>query len=316
MKKKEILVSDVCDGWLNMKRLRIKESTYAKYSNIVKKHIKPEMGQLPIDEITSSKVNEFIYYKLHSGRLDRQGALSNKTVRDICTVLKSVIQYAQDEYQINNLANNAVLPKRIKTTFEILDDDERKRLEAYLLENLHEVRCVGLLLCMYTGLRLGEICALRWQNIDLKNETIRICQTMQRISLINEEKGKKTCIILDDPKSSASRRAIPLPRFITPILQNLYFQGYHEEFFLTNTFKYIEPRNYQYFFKRTLIKAGVRNVNFHILRHTFATRCVEVGFDIKTLSEILGHADTSITLNYYVHSTLETKRKQMDLLQI
>ena len=314
MNERKVLVSEVCDGWLHMKRLRTKQSTYAKYSDIVKKHIQPAIGDLPISEISSSKMNEFIYDKLHFGRLDSQGPLSSKTVRDICTILKSIIRYAQSEYHLNHLASNAVLPKRVRTSLQILNEDEVKRLEQYLLSHLGEIRCTGMLLCLYTGLRLGEICALKWKDIDLKRETVHVGHTIQRIPLIGENAEKKTSVILDRPKSDASQRTIPLPHFITAILKEIYCQAFEDAFFLTNTLKYIEPRNYQYFFKRVLEKSGVRNVNFHILRHTFATRCVAAGFDTKSLSEILGHSDTAITLNYYVHSTLETKRKQMELV--
>ncbi len=316
MNQEQILFSQVCSEWLNMKRLCIKQSTYANYYRVITNHIEPEMGGLTLGELNSSKVNSFVYDKLNHGRLDQSGGLGNKTVRDICCILKSIIRYAEDEYQMGTLAHNSVIPKKIKKDMQVLSREEMRQLEKYLRRVPEENRCAGMLICMYTGLRLGEICALKWKDIDLQKEVIHIRHTIQRISIQDTVSNKKTTIIMDAPKSSCSHRTIPIPQSIQSVLWNLYHEEYKEEFFLTNSQKLIEPRNYQYFFKRCLQKAGIRNVNFHILRHTFASLCVEAGFDIKTLSEIMGHSNTTITLSYYVHSSLENKRKQMELLKI
>lgn len=306
---------DVCNEWLSRERLLVKQSTFAKYCDAVRKHIEPELGQLPLTEINSSQINLFIYDKLTNGRLDNTGPLSSKTVRDIYTILKSIIKYAENEYNLNNIARNTALPKKQCTEYEILTVKEQKKLEECLREDPYHPRKVGMLVCLYTGLRLGEICALQWQDIDFKAKLLYVRHTIQRIPATDKNAPAKTCIILDSPKSNKSVRTIPLNSQLVSALKKMKAGAPDNTFILTNRTDCVEPRNYQYFFHTYLKKIGIRDVNFHILRHTFASRCVEAGFDVKTLSEILGHSNTEITLNYYIHTSLDNKRKQMELLR-
>lgn len=316
MSTSDVTINDVCMEWLGMKRLAVKQSTYAKYYNTIQHHIIPELGDLPLTQVNSSVVNTFTYRKLGSNDAKGEPPLATKTVRDIYTILKSILRYGENEYQTGQLAGNTVLPKKKSECKEILNAKELKKIETYLWENQTDARCVGLLLCMYTGMRLGEICALKWKDIDLRRRLISIQHTMQRITITDENSIRKTQIIMDEPKTSSSIRIIPISSKIYLPVKNLYETADGDCFFLTNTKKYVEPRTYQYFFKRVLKNVGIRDVNFHILRHSFASRCVEVGMDIKTLSEILGHSNTNITLNYYVHSSLESKRRQINMLKI
>ena len=175
--------------------------------------------------------------------------------------------------------------------------------------------CTGILVCMYTGIRLGEICALKWDDIDLRRRILCISHTTQRIAVPEERSIHKTQVVTGQPKTVSSERIIPIPNIIYPLLKKLSADAQRECYLLTNSNHLIEPRNYQYFFKRLLDIIGIRNVNFHILRHTFASRCVETGMDVKTLSEILGYANINITLSYYVHSSLDTKKKQINRLK-
>lgn len=322
MNETKITLGEVSLQWLNMKKLVVKQSTYARYYSITQKHILPDLGELDLNQINSSVVNSFTSRKLgestypgqEKGQMTAMGA---KTVRDICIILKSILRYGEKEYQLSKLAENTVLPKVKLSGKEALASQELKKLETYLWENQKTLRCAGLLVCLYTGIRLGEICALRWKDIDLRHHVFFIHCTTQRISMPEKQGQKKgrTQVIIDSPKSSASMRIIPIPAAVYPVIRELSFYAKPENYFLTNTEHLAEPRNYQYFFKKTLENAGVRKVNFHILRHTFATRCVETGMDVKTLSEILGHANINITLNYYVHSSLENKRKQMNRIR-
>ena len=305
--------SDVCEEWLCMERLVVKQSTYARYEHTVRKHIVPVIGERNISDINSSAVNYFVYEKLHHGRLTDAGPLSVKTVRDICVILKSIIGYAEMEYGFSHIADNAVLPKKRKQEPDILSGEEQQLLERYLWEHAGEPRCAGLLICLYTGLRLGEICALQWQDVNLQAQVLQVRHTIQRIP-VSGEMCRKTLVILDEPKSEASFRTIPLTDNLRRLFEQLSPNKVSTDYILTDSARCIEPRNYQYYFRRVLELLDMRIVNFHILRHTFASRCVECGFDIKTLSEILGHSSTSITLSYYVHTTLEMKRKQMELL--
>ena len=241
--------------------------------------------------------------------------ISTKTVRDICTILKSVLRYAEKEYGLHDIAGNMVLPKLQRTDKDILTLREQRKLETYLWEHRQKPRCAGILICLYTGLRLGEICGLQWRDIDRKRHVLYINRTLQRVTETRSDHEKKTKLISGEPKSGASVRAIPLPRSFWILLREMSGEMRDEDYFLSGNAEPIEPRNYQYFFKKTLADCELRYVNFHTLRHTFATRCVEAGMDIKTLSEILGHTNTNITLSYYVHSSMQSKRKQMNRLK-
>lgn len=313
MTESKITMREVSQQWLGMKKLVVKRSTYAKYESIIQKHILPEMGDRKLEQINSASVNSFTTRKLQ-GDSDGSGKLAPKTVRDIDTILKSILKYGENEYHTGPLADNTVLPKNKKETVEALTVQEAAHIEAYLWQHQAEAKYTGLLLGMYTGMRLGEICALRWQDIDLQNQTIHVKHTMQRISEPDQQSRHRTQIILDEPKTASSVRIIPIPGKILAPICSLGRGASPEHFFLTNSLKYVEPRNYQYFFKRILRQTCIREVNFHILRHTFATRCVEAGMDVKTLSEILGHSNVNITLTYYVHSSLESKRRQINLV--
>ena len=236
-------------------------------------------------------------------------------MRDICTILKSVLHYAEKEYGLHDIAGNMVLPKLQRTDKDILTLREQRKLETYLWEHRQKPRCAGILICLCTGLRLGEICGLQWRDIDRKRHVLYINRTLQRVTETRSDHEKKTKLISGEPKSEASVRAIPLPRSFWILLREMSGEMRDEDYFLSGNAEPIEPRNYQYFFKKTLADCELRYVNFHTLRHTFATRCVEAGMDIKTLSEILGHTNTNITLSYYVHSSMQSKRKQMNRLK-
>lgn len=319
----KVTIDQISREWLKMKKLVVKQSTYGKYYSITQNHILPELGELPLNQINSAVINEFAIRKLGIRQVFTENrteyiqhpAMSPKTVRDICTILKSIIRYGEREYHLNPLVQNIVLPKVKSGNKEILTVYELKRIEEYLWQNQETPRCTGLLVCMYTGIRLGEICALKWEDIDLRHHVLCINHTIQRIVIPEEKNRRRTRVIMDQPKTLSSVRIIPIPNTIYPLIHKLSAGTKKECYFLTNSKQLIEPRNYQYFFKRLLDDIGIRKVNFHILRHSFASRCVETGMDVKTLSEILGHANTNITLNYYVHSSLDSKRKQINRLK-
>lgn len=173
---------------------------------------------------------------------------------------------------------------------------------------------IGILISLFTGLRIGELCALTWENISIENENIHVNRTLQRIQIVNadEQSSSKTQIIITSPKSVCSIRTIPLPKSIISVLQKIEVK---EGYLLTgNIEKYVEPRSMQYHFKKVLSKCGIEIVNFHVLRHTFATRCIELGFDVKTLSELLGHSNVNITMSRYVHPSFELKKENMQRL--
>ena len=190
----------------------------------------------------------------------------------------------------------------------VLSQQEQERLCRYLYAELDGYH-LGILLCLFTGLRVGELCALCWEDICFSERTLRVNRTLQRVQT-HAESGPRTKIVVTPPKSPCSIRTIPIPEFLLPVLME--YQGTARGYLLTNsTNTFIEPRIMQNRFKRALQHAQVECANFHTLRHTFATRCIELGFDVKSLSEILGHASVTITMNRYVHPTFSMKQENM-----
>jgi len=302
----KLTVKEAAQQWLISAKLRVKPSSYANYLSIVNKHILPILGSVRITDLTSSRMNDFIMQKLQHGRLSGKGGLSAKSVRDIMTVFRSISVYVSKEYGIREV--HFTMPKSEQKSVEVLTAAERRKLEQYLMINPDRTN-LAVLLCMFTGLRVGELCGLRWEDIDLENGLLSVNRTVQRVN-----RGGTSEVIIGTPKSRTSVRTIPIPEFL--IGQLAKFQGNPVAYLVTGTAKPTEPRTMQNRFQRILKSCGVRRVNFHILRHTYATVCVENGFDPKTLSELLGHADAGITLNRYVHSSLQMKKNYVSRLQL
>ena len=297
---------DAAEQWLLSAKLRVKPSSYANYKNIVHKHLLPELGNFYLSALTSGKINSFILNKLRSGRLNGKGGLSAKSVRDIMTVFRSISAYSERETGIRSV--HFTMPKAEQKKVEVLNAAERNRLVNHLLKNKSKSN-IGILLCMFSGLRVGELCGLKWQDIDLQNNTISVNRTVQRIN-----RSGFSEIMIGTPKSRTSVRMIPIPQFLSDLLAE--YKSESSNFMITGTAKPTEPRTMQNRFKSVLKDSHVRQVNFHMLRHTYATVCVEHGFDAKTLSELLGHADASIALNRYVHSSMQLKQDYVSRLQL
>ena len=302
----KLTVREAAEQWLSSAKLRVKESSYANYTNIVNKHILPILGGELMTHLTTNRLNDFINIKLTSGRLNGKGVLSAKSVRDIMTVYRSIENYAAREY--GTKGTHFTMPKIEKKQTDILSSGERKRLESYLLNNQNNTN-ISVLLCLFTGLRIGELCGLKWEDIDFDNAVLYVKRTVQRVS-----KNGKSQVIIGTPKSKTSVRTVPIPVFVLDILKN--YRSCGNFYIITGTSKHTEPRTMQNRFKAILKICGIRNVNFHLLRHTYATVCIEKGFDPKTLSELLGHADASITLNRYVHSSMQMKKNYVGRLQL
>ncbi len=286
--------------WFDDIKLKVKESTYANYYMKYTKHILPALGGLQYEELTAKNLNNFISSKIKCG-------LSPKYVSDIAGVIKSVCRYSHKRYGYADKSENMSFPKGKTQEQIILCKSEQSILTKYLINDPTRSN-LGVLLSLSTGLRIGELCALTWSNIDLEKRIITVRNTMQRIR--NAERGTKLVITL--PKSDTSVRDIPLPEFIVPFLKRI--RSADNTFLLSGTEKIVEPRTMQYRFKSLLKKLKLSDVNFHSLRHLFATNCIAVGFDVKTLSEILGHSSVEVTLNRYVHSSMERKIEYMKLL--
>ncbi len=245
------------------------------------------------------------------GGIKNEG-LSSNTISSIISVLKRIFEYADKQLKINMDYFKRLGVKQNFAPIKILTISEQKKLNNYLINNLTPCN-LGILMSMYLGLRIGELCALKWCDISFDEHIVSVNKTMQRLQ--TDENGTvKTKVIITKPKSLSSDRKIPIPDNIYSLLINM--EHCDNTFLLTGEEdKYLEPRTMQNKFKTVLQICKIDNVNFHTLRHTFATRCVELGFDIKSLSEILGHSNVNITLNKYVHPSMTLKQKNMNMLQ-
>lgn len=299
--------SEVVKEWITYKTPLLKESSVAKYTNIINLHLLPFFHEQTMQSISVQRLEEF-YKKLLLKVTPKGTLLAPKTTLDILSVMKSILVYANTKKYLQYLPPLRFECRPLVKKLVILSERNQKILSSYLCLHL-TYRNLGILICMYTGIRLGEICALTWEDISLTEGSIYIDKTIQRVQ--KEHNGKKTMLIIATPKTPSSIRTIPIPNQLLQIIKSseLPQKGY----LLTgSTEKYIEPRTYQYHFKKLLQRCKIPETNFHALRHTFATRCVELGFDIKTLSEILGHSSINITLNRYVHPSFDLKKQNMN----
>ena len=296
-------LGEFCDEWLKMRRSKIKESTYVKYETILDNHIKRHLGDYRLQVLSSAVVEEFSHTLLHEEHL------STKTVRDILAVLHAVLDYTAKQ---NSLASSIdiVYPKTEKKEMRVLSREEQNRFVQYLMTDTDPCK-FGTLLSLLTGLRIGEICALKWGHISLQQATIRVDSTMQRLK-DTEHGGSK--LFISDPKSFTSLRVIPLSALALDLCRKFSVDDPNAYVLTGAAEKIMEPRTLQYRMEQYTKDCHLSGIHFHTLRHSFATRCVEVGFEIKSLSEVLGHASPQITLERYVHSSIELKRENMSKL--
>ena len=298
-----------CDEWLLLNRSRVSESTFVKYTTITEKHIKTKLGAIQVKALSTVLIERFAHELLCAERL------SPKTVRDILTVLRSILKYAAKHYPSLFPTIEIVYPKNPKKEMRVLTKEEQSTFIEFLLKDTDECK-FGVLLALLTGMRIGEVCALKWKDVSLDERFIQVSHTMQRLKNLTDQSSGKTKILISDPKSDSSSRIIPLTNLALQLCKRQFVQC-PEAFVLTGSSeRYIEPRTLQNRLKRYTKNCDLKGVHFHVLRHTFATRCVEVGFEIKSLSEILGHASPQITLERYVHSSLQLKRENMEKLAL
>lgn len=297
-----LTVNQIIIEWLNMKKLKVKESTISNYAFKANKHLLNFFGAMKLSELSPKTVYDFIQNKLNDG-------LSAKYISDMIVILKSIAKYAAKIYHCSNPISDVELPKVKKPEMKLYSKEEQSILKSTLLHNSNLTN-MGILLCLYTGIRIGELCALKWDDIDFHERTIRITKTCQRIHTTG---NTATRIKITSPKSRYSIRTIPLPGFLVELIR-VFEPSNTNTYLLSCSEKIIEPRTMQYRFQSFLRQVKLPSINFHSLRHIFATSCIEIGFDVKTLSEILGHGSVEITLNRYVHSSMDRKRECMERL--
>ncbi len=300
--------------WLARQKYAVKQSTYSRYRWIVDSHIRPGLGGVRMRQISRTLLDGFADQKLTQGRLDGKGGLAPKTVRDLLSVLRQILSYAAERGYLSGGDNLKLKsPKKNNREIEVLTPAEQVRLEGYLTSVFDSYR-LGVFLCLYTGLRIGELCALRWCDIHLDTGVLCVRHTIQRIDNPDPDAKSKTIVIIDTPKTESSLREIPLSSFLLAQLQQYSMYALPGAYLLTGESRYIEPRSFYNKYKKYLTACRIGDYTFHALRHTFATRSIEKGFDPKSLSEVLGHADVSITLKLYVHPSMDLKRSYMERL--
>lgn len=301
-----------CEEWLDSKRERVRESTYVKYDSILRKHVLPFLGGCPPEEIGTRQIEAF------REELTEEG-LSPKTVKDVLVVWKQIRNYIYREYPGRLAREEVVYPKQTDADTRILTMGEQRRLLMYLTTDMDHGK-FGVLLALFTGMRIGEVCALRWESVSCEERTIHVCQTVQRIKIIRREAGissagggtgARTCVLLSAPKSRRSNRVIPMPEVLTGLFRQMR-PADPSAYVLTGTDRFMEPRAMQYRLKRYMRECGLEGVHFHTLRHTFATHSVEAGVELKCLSEILGHSSPAITISRYVHTSMRFKMENME----
>ncbi len=297
--EKKSTIREVSVLWKKDKQQYVKQSTLSAYSLILENHILPTFGDK--QQLVESDVQKFALQKLHDG-------LSQKTVKDILIVLKMLQKFG---------AKNGFIPlsdwsikyptEQTKGELNVLSIAHQRRIMQYVQENF-TFRNLGIYICLSTGMRIGEVCALKWCDINLTTETISVNRTIERIYVIEDNK-RHTELVIGTPKTKNSIREIPMSRELIKIIRPLTKVMNKNFFILTNEAKPTEPRTYRNYYKQLLKKLNIPYLKFHGLRHSFATRCIESQCDYKTVSVILGHANISTTLNLYVHPNMEQKKK-------
>ena len=289
--------------WLEvLTRPHVKPTTYAGYRRNAEKHIYPVLGTLKLSAVTAEDIQRAVDLM--------QQTLAATTLQGVCRLLKSILKAALDKNLISQNPYQGIrLPKARRRPPRVLTRTEQFRLE----QKLSETGEAEYLLCLYTGIRIGELCALRWEDVDFENRLLHINHAVQRIP--NEDGRRKTHLILGTPKTEDSIREIPMPQFLSSILQEKWKLTQSAFLFSGPRGSYKDPRTMQLRIVQLCQGLGIQGVHMHTLRHTFATRCLEKGIRYDVLCEFLGHSSPQITLRHYAHCTPEDKRQSIDLLE-
>lgn len=285
--------------WQADKKQYVKRSTYSAYSLLIANHLLPAFTG--INDVTEILVQDFVFTKLEQG-------LSQKSIKDILIVLKMILRYGVKQGYLEHREIDVKFPtERERQEVEVLSRNNQKNLMEYVQSHFTFMN-LGIYICLCAGLRIGEVCALVWDDIDVENGVINISKTIQRIYVI-EGGEKHTEVIIDSPKSKNSIREIPIAKDLLKMIKPFKKVVNGNFYVLTNSDQPTEPRTYRNYYKRLMEQLNMPKLKFHGLRHSFATRCIESKCDYKTVSVLLGHSNISTTLNLYVHPNMEQKKK-------
>ena len=305
-----MLYKEWLSNWLeNYVQPSAKKRTYTRYKEIVEQHILTQLGEFDLSEITPYVLQCYVTGLLKSGNLRTGKGLSSNSVNSIITVIQNTLKTAYSLGIVSEYTGDKIKrPRASEKKIECFSVSEQKKIEQYIL-NERNTRFFGVLLCLYTGLRIGELLALEWSDIDMSKGELRVNKTCHYEKDENGVFGR----ITDVPKTQSSIRTIPIPRQLMPHLREVKKKS-RSTHIVSNGSNLISIRSYQRSFASLLKKLNIQHRGFHSLRHTFATRALECGMDVKTLSEILGHKNPTVTLNRYAHSLMEHKKEMMNKL--
>ncbi|ABG60586.1 tyrosine-type recombinase/integrase [Cytophaga hutchinsonii] len=295
-------IEEIIHLWKADKKMYVKKSSFSAYMLLLENHLLPVFGnKYVVEEV---EVQTFVFQKLQQG-------LSQKTIKDMLIVLKMVLKFGAKNKWLTYHPFDIQFPtQREKQTIEVLSRGDQRKVMHYVQEHF-TFRNLGIYICLSAGIRIGEICALTWEDVDTERGIIHIRRTIQRIYNI-EDGMRKTELMLDTPKTKNSIREIPMSGDLLKMLKPVKKIINNSFFVLTNDVKPTEPRTYRSYYKKLMKELALPDLKFHGLRHSFATRCIESKCDYKTVSVLLGHSNISTTLNLYVHPNLEQKKKAID----
>lgn len=305
-----MLYKEWLSNWLeNYVQPSAKQRTYTRYKEIVEQHINPKLGELELCEIAPYTLQCYVTELLQSGNLRTGKGLSANSVNSIITVIQNTLKTAYSLGLISDYVGDKIKrPRTIEKKIECFSVSEQKKIEYYIL-NGENASLLGVVLCLYTGLRIGELLALEWADIDMRKGELLVNKTCY----YGKDENNVFSRITDVPKTQSSIRTIPIPKQLMPHLREAKKKS-RSTHIVSNGENLIAIRSYQRSFSALLKKLNIPHRGFHSLRHTFATRALECGMDIKTLSEILGHKNPTVTLNRYAHSLMEHKKEMMNRL--
>lgn len=301
--------------WLNSRKNKVKTSTIAIYSIMINKHLIPFLGHYEIEEITEDIIQEaIIFWSSRGNRKTKQG-LSRKTVKELVALIKRTINSYCRKYKIPipSFYELTYIEKSSKKNFETFTKQEQEIITKAIFRNL-DLKKAGIALGLLAGMRIGEICALKWDNIDLENRVITVSNTLLRVYLPESTNKGKSTLYTEIPKTSNSYRTIPIGSTLLNILAPLAPSNMKGVYLLSNKTKPIEAKSLRSYYYRFLDSNNVKRLTFHSLRHTFAYKAISCGIDAPAISKILGHSSVSVTLNIYCHPQLDDLRSAIDLL--
>ena len=308
-----LLFRDLLRLWLQDNRVRTKASTAYRYQYLIDTHIAPELGNDRLSQLAAPRINAYLAEKLHQGRRDQSGGLSASYVRSIALVISSSLKFGAEQGLCPYIYSQINKPSIPRKDIPILSRTQQEKLETVLTGDLDGTK-LGVYISLYTGLRIGEVCALGWNDVDLSARILHVRGTVARIPQKSGGKGR-TLLAIDTPKTSASFRSIPICSSLLAVLEACAARS-TSNYVISSDTDFVSPRTFDYRFKKLLAQAQIPQFNYHALRHTFATRCIESGMDVKTLSELLGHSNAAITLNTYVHPSMDLKRRQLERIVV